>query len=92
MTCCCTERRLGGLPLVFRQPRGEGRLRDAAKSVIDERRGVLGGIGDAGEIIFQIVGARGDVQRRVGNADETIGAVIRIALMHIRNGRVNDIF
>ena len=42
----------GIVNIVFRQRRGEGRLRDPAKSVIDERRGVLGGIGDAGAGCF----------------------------------------
>jgi hypothetical protein len=44
-----------------------------AKGVIDERRGVLSGIGNAGEIVFQIVSVCGDVLRRLGHTGETVG-------------------
>ena len=62
----------GLVHVVFRQRRGEGRLRNAAKRVIDERRGVLGGIGNAGEVVFQIVSVCDDVLRGVRHAGETV--------------------
>jgi hypothetical protein len=44
---------------------------------------VLGGFGNAGEIVFQIVGVMRYVQRRVGHAGETVGVIIRIGCIFL---------
>jgi hypothetical protein len=69
---------IGVVGVSFAQRRREISVGHATKGVISEVRRIRLGIGDAGEIVFGIVGIRCDVVRRVGDACQPISIVIGV--------------
>jgi hypothetical protein len=57
----------------------EGGLRDPAKSVVGELRGVPGGIGNAEQVVLRVIGVAGDVARGIRDGDQPVSIVISIA-------------
>ena len=61
--------------VILAERRREIGLRDAAKGVIGERRPVAVRVGDAGQVVFRVVGIVRDMARRVCDAGQPVGIV-----------------